>query len=135
MAGWHRRMNGHEFEQSLGDSEGQGSLARCSLWGLRVRHDWLSQQQQHLFTVKEMETQNLSSIPKAVQPLSSWEWIQITEFGSWLKIGNHDKILSLWEHSTKLLPPQTEVVNTFLLLQLILWNWKCDKILSLTYHH
>ena len=28
MAGWHHRLNGHEFEQALGD-EGQGSLA-CS---------------------------------------------------------------------------------------------------------
>ena len=28
MVGWHHRLNGHEFEQALGDSEGQGSLAR-----------------------------------------------------------------------------------------------------------
>ena len=33
MAGWHHRLNGHEFEQSVGDSEGQGSLACCSPWG------------------------------------------------------------------------------------------------------
>ena len=33
MAGWHHRLNGHEFEQTLGDSEGQGSLAGCSSWG------------------------------------------------------------------------------------------------------
>ena len=33
MVGWHHRLNGHEFEQTLGDVEGQGSLARCSLWG------------------------------------------------------------------------------------------------------
>ena len=26
MVGWHHRHNGHEFEQVLGDSEGQGSL-------------------------------------------------------------------------------------------------------------
>ena len=26
MVGWHHRLNGHEFEQNLGDSEGQGSL-------------------------------------------------------------------------------------------------------------
>ena len=32
MAGWHHRLNGHEFEQTLGDSEGQGSLACCSPW-------------------------------------------------------------------------------------------------------
>ena len=28
--GWHHWLNGHEFEQTLGDSEGQGSLACCS---------------------------------------------------------------------------------------------------------
>ena len=33
MVGWHHRLNGHEFEQALGDSGGQGSLAGCSLWG------------------------------------------------------------------------------------------------------
>ena len=33
MVGWHHRLNGHEFEQSLGDREGQGSLACCSPWG------------------------------------------------------------------------------------------------------
>ena len=30
MVGW---TNGHEFEQTMGDSEGQGSLACCSPWG------------------------------------------------------------------------------------------------------
>ena len=27
MVVWHHRLNGHEFEQTPGDSEGQGSLA------------------------------------------------------------------------------------------------------------
>ena len=31
--GWHPQLNGHEFEQTLRDSEGQGSLAFYSLWG------------------------------------------------------------------------------------------------------
>jgi len=39
MVEWHHRLNGHEFEQTQGDSEGQGSLACCSPWGHRVRHD------------------------------------------------------------------------------------------------
>jgi len=26
------QLNGHEFEQTLGDSKGQGSLAYCNLW-------------------------------------------------------------------------------------------------------
>ena len=33
MIGWHHRLDGHEFEQTPVDSEGQGSLACCSLWG------------------------------------------------------------------------------------------------------
>ena len=32
MVGWHDQLNGHEFEQTLGDGEGQGSLACCSPW-------------------------------------------------------------------------------------------------------
>ena len=33
MVGWCHQFNGHEFEQTLGDSEGQGSLECCSPWG------------------------------------------------------------------------------------------------------
>ena len=33
MVGWHHRLNGHEFEQTPGDGEGQGSLVCCSLGG------------------------------------------------------------------------------------------------------
>ena len=33
MVGWHHRFNVHEFGQTLGDSEGQGSLVCCSPWG------------------------------------------------------------------------------------------------------
>ena len=35
MVGWHHRLYGHDFEQSPGDSEGQGSLACCSPGGCR----------------------------------------------------------------------------------------------------
>ena len=33
MVGWHHRLNAYEFEQALGDEEGQGSLTCCSPWG------------------------------------------------------------------------------------------------------
>ena len=33
IVGWHHRLSGHEFEQDLGDGEGQGSLVFCSSWG------------------------------------------------------------------------------------------------------
>ena len=45
--GWHHQLNGHEFEQTLGDTEGQGSLAWCSPWlnnnnKLRSRTRWFT---------------------------------------------------------------------------------------------
>ena len=33
MVGWCHRLSGHEFVQTLGDGEGQGSLTCCSPWG------------------------------------------------------------------------------------------------------
>ena len=35
MVVWHHGFNGHEFEHTLGDGEGQGSLACCSPWGCK----------------------------------------------------------------------------------------------------
>ena len=40
MVGRHHQLNGHEFEQTLGDGEGQESLVCCSPWGWRNRHNW-----------------------------------------------------------------------------------------------
>ena len=33
MVGWHHRLNGSKFEQTLGVGDGQGGLACCSPWG------------------------------------------------------------------------------------------------------
>ena len=35
MVGWLHQLNEHEFEQTLGDGEEQGSLACCSPWGCK----------------------------------------------------------------------------------------------------
>ena len=48
MVGWHHQLNGHEFEQTLGDGEGQGSLVCCSPWGCRVGHNLATEQQRVL---------------------------------------------------------------------------------------
>ena len=44
MVGWHDRLNGHEFEQALGDGDGQGSLVCCSPWGCKQLDvtEWLN---------------------------------------------------------------------------------------------
>ena len=35
MVGWHHQLDGHEFEQALGVTDGQGRLACCSPWGCK----------------------------------------------------------------------------------------------------
>ena len=35
MVGWHHCLNGHEFEPTLGDRKGPGSLVSCCRWGRR----------------------------------------------------------------------------------------------------
>ena len=35
MAGWHHRLDGHEFEQAPGGGEGQGGLVCCGPWGCK----------------------------------------------------------------------------------------------------
>ena len=44
MIGWHQQLNGHEFEQILGDSEGQGNLELAATnpepsWGRNLGQD------------------------------------------------------------------------------------------------
>ena len=43
----HHWLNGHEFEQTQGDSEGHGSLMCCSSWGRRVGQDLATKQHYH----------------------------------------------------------------------------------------
>ena len=46
IVGWHHQLNGHEFEQTLGDSKRQGSLACCTPWDhKKVRHYLETEQQ------------------------------------------------------------------------------------------
>ena len=53
MVGWHHQLDGHEFEQTLGDSEGQGSLMCCSPWGCKESDmteqlNWLTDRKQDI---------------------------------------------------------------------------------------
>ena len=46
MIGWHHRFNGHELEQTLGGSEGQGNLSCCSPQGHKELDMTETEQQQ-----------------------------------------------------------------------------------------
>ena len=48
MVGWHHQFNGHEFEKTLGDNEGQENLLCCSPWDHRVGHNLATEQQHDL---------------------------------------------------------------------------------------
>ena len=50
MAGWHYWLDGHEFEWTLGDGDGQGGLVCCNSWGskeldMTERLNWTEQMQ------------------------------------------------------------------------------------------
>ena len=44
MAGWHHRLNGHEFEWTSGVGDGQGGLVCCDSWGRKESDttEWLN---------------------------------------------------------------------------------------------
>ena len=65
MVGWHHRLDGHEFEQALGDGKGQGSLACCSPW-----------------SHKESDTTEHPCMDDNYQLLSSWCFCSIYQFSS-----------------------------------------------------
>jgi len=62
VVGWHHQLNGHELEQTPGDSEGQGNLACGSPRGCKesdtterldnnIEHSMQKQQNTHSFQV------------------------------------------------------------------------------------
>ena len=54
MVGWHHWLNGHEFEQALGDGEGHGGLACCN-HRVAKPHNWVAEQQQNVTVVCHLE--------------------------------------------------------------------------------
>ena len=61
MVGWHHRLNGHEFEQILGDSGGQGGLACCSPYSRKESDmaEWLNWTESLHFTPLLMVSRGL----------------------------------------------------------------------------
>ena len=80
MVGWHHQLDGHEFKQSPGVGDGQGSLACCSPWGHKEsdtieRLNWTEQNNWGCFpgssVVKNPPANagDMSSIPGSEDPL------------------------------------------------------------------
>ena len=62
MVGQHHRLDEHEFEQTLGVGDGQGSLVCCSSWGLKES----DMTEQLSWTLPAVSTSSLST---SVSPL------------------------------------------------------------------
>ena len=62
MVGRHHWLHGHEFEQTPGDSEEQGSLACCSPLGRKESdNDWATEQQQNTIWFKNINLEEKST--------------------------------------------------------------------------
>ena len=90
MVGWHHRLNGRGFAQTPGDGEGQGSLVCCGPRECRVRHDWLTEQNQIL------QGWTTSVLFTTVSSLLMWCLAQGTEGGRWFLLIGH---LVVWSDS------------------------------------
>ena len=66
MVGWHHQHDGHKFEQTVGDSEGRGSLACCSPWGHKELDttEWLNN--------KRMMTPNFGEVVEHLELIFHW---------------------------------------------------------------
>ena len=73
MGRWHHWLNGHDSEQTPGDSEGQGTLVCCSPWGHKVGQD-LTTEQQPLVSISTISTCSMlveKTLLKSVPSVSS----------------------------------------------------------------
>ena len=77
MIGWHHRLYGQEFEQTLGDSEEQGSLVCSSPWGLK-----------ELDTTERLNNNNLVKTKKKRRAKGILTYMQSTscEMQGWMKL-------------------------------------------------
>ena len=81
--GWYHRLNGHEFEQTPGDSEGLGSLACCSPWGHKESDttEWLNNEQQQRKNLGVILESSLSLSP-LLHSVNRWESTSTTALES-----------------------------------------------------
>ena len=79
MIGWHHGFNGREFEQTLGDGKGQGSLLCCSPWGHK-ESDTTEQLNWEVHGDPWLTPVKLHSLPPPSQGLPAGSLCQISPF-------------------------------------------------------
>ena len=80
MAGCHHRLNGHEFEQTLGGDEGQGSLTWLqSMGSQRVRHARVTEQQQRSEDTYVWDASLIQCLFSRLLQITEVTFIQVSE--------------------------------------------------------
>ena len=72
MVGWHHWLSEHEFEQTQGDSEGQGSLACYSLWGCKESDVTEGLSKQTNLSIRRGKLFSLPSLTRNYKVVWSW---------------------------------------------------------------
>ena len=127
MVGWHHWLNRHESEQTLEDSEGQGSLACCSPWG-RIESNMTEQLSSRLPSQLMLTAINADSSPKKF----------IAYQGCPFYSSSQDHLLNQSPHTGKAMNLKFKSVNWHWLLSLgfnltlILALWQSQDHTSLT---
>ena len=73
MVGWYHRLDGHEFEQAPGVSDGQGSLACCSPLGCK-----------ELDVTEQLDWTDTRTYPTGL--LLGFEWARSPQMSTWLTV-------------------------------------------------
>ena len=82
MVGWHHQVYGHEFEQALGDGDGQGNLTCCNPRGCRVGRDWTELNLQNskndpVYIARALpKTKHTVLIKNTLWFITTWTWRQ-----------------------------------------------------------
>ena len=71
MAGWHHRLDGHEFEQAPGVGDGQGSLACCSPWDHKESHTTERLNRTELTITYALEVEASQVVSEVKNPLAN----------------------------------------------------------------
>ena len=100
MVGWHYRLNGHEFEQTLEGGEGQESLVRCSPWDHKELDIATEQQCRGLTVLRLAWKRQLINVHSCFCPhVDTWETPRFpgTLFQSIISTEQQEKVLfSVW---------------------------------------
>ena len=110
MVGWHHWLYGHEFDQTLGVSDRQGTLLGCSEWGCKVRHNWVTELKwvppirklpQATFPHPSEGRQNKNHSHRKLIKLNKWITALFNSMKLWVMVESSDKTWSTGQGNVK----------------------------------